>query len=192
MIVERTGTLVGRAMASVVNLLDLPLAVVSGSVALGFGEPFFAAAQAEMDLRCGLDFARGARVVPGGSGGRRPAGGRGAGRAARRGAGRVTMAVAASAGGPQPDPGGAATAWSWSCGPWRRTLALWWAASAHCGGWPGAAGGAGLRSCPFPASAYWRFRLGDRVRRRRPSEALEPADVVAYLRWCQRSRPRRG
>ena len=68
MVVERTGTLVGRAIASVVNLLDLPLAVVSGSVALGFGEPFFRAAQAEMDARCGLDFARGARVVPGGLG----------------------------------------------------------------------------------------------------------------------------
>ena len=70
--VERAGTLVGRAIASVVNLLDLPLAVVSGSVALGFGEPFFRAAQAEMDLRCRLEFARGARVVPGGLGDRGP------------------------------------------------------------------------------------------------------------------------
>jgi len=67
-LVERVGTLVGRAIASVVNLLDLPLAVVSGSVALGYGVPFFRAAQAEMDLRCRLDFARGARVVPGGLG----------------------------------------------------------------------------------------------------------------------------
>jgi glucokinase len=67
-VVERVGTLVGRAIASVVNLLDVPLAVVSGSVALGFGAPFFRAAQDEMDARCGLDFARGARVVPGGLG----------------------------------------------------------------------------------------------------------------------------
>ena len=67
-VVVRAGTLVGRAVASVVNLLDLPLAVASGSVALGFGEPFFAAAQREVDLRCGLDFARGARIVPGGLG----------------------------------------------------------------------------------------------------------------------------
>jgi len=52
--------------------LDLPLAVVSGSVALGFGEPFFRAAQDEMDLRCGLSFARGARIVPGGLGDRGP------------------------------------------------------------------------------------------------------------------------
>jgi glucokinase len=66
--IERVGMLVGLAVASVVNLLDLPLAVVSGSVALGYGEPFFRAAQAEMDRRCRLDFARGARVVPGGLG----------------------------------------------------------------------------------------------------------------------------
>jgi len=61
----RTGRLVGRAIASVANLLDLQLAVVSGSVALGYGEAFFAAAQAEIDARCRLDFSRGTRVVPG-------------------------------------------------------------------------------------------------------------------------------
>lgn len=70
--VERAGTLVGRALASVVNLLDVPLAVVSGSVALGFGHPFFEAAQDEMDRLCRLEFARGARVVPGGLGDRGP------------------------------------------------------------------------------------------------------------------------
>ena len=63
-VVERTGRLVGMAVASVCNLLDLQLAVVAGSVALGFGEPFFAAAQAELDARCRLDFSRGARIVP--------------------------------------------------------------------------------------------------------------------------------
>jgi glucokinase len=62
---ERTGTLVGRAVASVANLLDLPLAVVSGGVALGFAEPFFTAAQRELDARCRLDFSRGTRIVPG-------------------------------------------------------------------------------------------------------------------------------
>jgi glucokinase len=65
---ERTGRLVGLALSSVVNLLDLPLAVVSGSVALGFGVPFFDTVQAEMDRHCRLGFARGARVVPGGLG----------------------------------------------------------------------------------------------------------------------------
>ncbi len=70
--VARTGMLVGRAIASAVNLLDLSLAVVSGSVALGFGEPFFGAAQAEMDRLCRIEFARGARVRPGGLGDRGP------------------------------------------------------------------------------------------------------------------------
>lgn len=64
-VVERTGRLVGRGVASVCNLLDLRLAVVAGSVALGFGEPFFAAAQAELDRLCRLEFSRGARIVPG-------------------------------------------------------------------------------------------------------------------------------
>ena len=47
--IRRAGTMVGRGIGSVANLLDLKLAVVAGSVALGFGEPFFAAAQAEID-----------------------------------------------------------------------------------------------------------------------------------------------
>ncbi|MEY2566474.1 MAG: glucokinase [Actinomycetota bacterium] len=67
-IVERTGTLVGRAVASTANLLDLDLAVVAGSVALGFGAPFFAAAQAEIDRRAALDFSRGTRILPAGLG----------------------------------------------------------------------------------------------------------------------------
>ena len=70
--IERTGTLVGRALATAVVLLDLSLAAVSGSVALGFGEPFFRAAQAEMDELCRIEFARGARVVPGALGDRGP------------------------------------------------------------------------------------------------------------------------
>ena len=64
----RTGTLVGRAVASVANLLDLQLAAVAGSVALGFGEPFFAAAQAEIDRSARLDHAVGTRIVPAGLG----------------------------------------------------------------------------------------------------------------------------
>lgn len=68
----RTGRLVGRAVASVANLLDLRLAVVSGSVALGFGEAFFGAAQAELDSSARLDFSRGARIVPGALGGSGP------------------------------------------------------------------------------------------------------------------------
>ena len=71
-IVEHAGMLVGRAIASVANLLDLQLAVVGGSVALGYGEPFFAAAQKEIDARSCLDFSKGTRVVPGAFGIRRP------------------------------------------------------------------------------------------------------------------------
>src|SRR5665213_583152 len=65
---RRCGTLVGRAVASVANLLDLQLAVVAGSVALGFGEGFFDAARAELALRCGLEFARSTRIEPAGLG----------------------------------------------------------------------------------------------------------------------------
>ena len=67
-VVERTGRLVGRAVASVSNLLDLRLALVAGSVALGFGPPFFAAAQAELDACARLAFSAGAVVRPGGLG----------------------------------------------------------------------------------------------------------------------------
>ena len=85
-VVERTGRLVGRAVASVANLLDLRLAVVGGSVALGYGAPFFAAAQAEVDARTVVGFARGARVVPAALGAEAPL--VGAGAVAWRGLGR--------------------------------------------------------------------------------------------------------
>lgn len=65
---RRTGRLVGRAIGVVVNRLDLRLAVVGGSVALGFGRDFFEAAQEELEVQCGLDFAVGSRVVPSGLG----------------------------------------------------------------------------------------------------------------------------
>jgi glucokinase len=65
---ERTGRLVGRAVGGVANLLDLRLAVVAGSVALGYGADFFAAAQAECDRVARLDHSRGTRIVPAGLG----------------------------------------------------------------------------------------------------------------------------
>jgi glucokinase len=72
-VIERTGRLVGRGIASVANLLDLHLAVVAGGVALGYGEPFFTAAQREIDERCRIDFTRGqVRVVPAALGGDAP------------------------------------------------------------------------------------------------------------------------
>jgi glucokinase len=63
-VVERTGLMVGRAVASVVSLLDLDLVVVGGSVALGFGSPFFDAANAELRARARLSFAAAAHIVP--------------------------------------------------------------------------------------------------------------------------------
>jgi glucokinase len=48
------------------------LAVVAGSVALGFGAPFFAAAQAELEARARLEFAVGATIRPGGLGAEGP------------------------------------------------------------------------------------------------------------------------
>lgn len=62
------GRLVGRAVASVANLLGLRLAVVAGSVALGFGEVFFTAANEELARCARLDFVRRARILPAGLG----------------------------------------------------------------------------------------------------------------------------
>jgi len=70
--VHRAGTLLGQGLASVVNLLDLALVAVGGSVALGFGEPFFAAANAALHETSRLDFTRGVRVVPVGLGAEGP------------------------------------------------------------------------------------------------------------------------
>lgn len=61
---QRTGKLVGRAAASVCNLLDLDLVVVGGSVALGFGATFFNSAQEALDEHTKLAFSRGARITP--------------------------------------------------------------------------------------------------------------------------------
>ncbi len=67
-VIERSGRLVGRAVASVANLLDLRLAVVAGSVALGFGDPFFEAAELEVDRSARLAYSQGTRIVPAGLG----------------------------------------------------------------------------------------------------------------------------
>ncbi len=77
-VVSRTGRLVGRAVATVVSLLDLELIVVGGSVALGFGAPFFAAANTELRARARLSFSLDARIVPSGLGGSGPLVGAGA------------------------------------------------------------------------------------------------------------------
>jgi glucokinase len=63
-IIERNGRLLGRALASVGALLDLRVAVVGGSVALGFGAPFFDVVRAELRDRGRLGFVAQMRVEP--------------------------------------------------------------------------------------------------------------------------------
>ncbi len=63
-VIDRAGMLVGRAVGSVANLLDLELAVIAGSVALGFGTRFFLAAQREAHEVARLSYSRGCRVEP--------------------------------------------------------------------------------------------------------------------------------
>jgi glucokinase len=77
-IMQRTGVLVGRAAASVCNLLDLDLVVVGGSVAFGFAATFFNAAQQELDSLARLSYSRGARITPSRLGDRGPLIGAGA------------------------------------------------------------------------------------------------------------------
>jgi len=59
----RAGIMVGRAVASAVNLLDLEQVLVGGSVALGFGDVFLDAANQELSERCKLEFSRGVKIA---------------------------------------------------------------------------------------------------------------------------------
>lgn len=63
-IMQRTGTLVGRATATICNALDLSLVVVGGAVALGFAATFFHSAQIALDEHAQLPYSRGARITP--------------------------------------------------------------------------------------------------------------------------------
>jgi glucokinase len=63
-IMQRTGRLVGRAVASLCTLLDLELVVVGGGVALGFAATFFNAAQEELSTTARLPYSRHARITP--------------------------------------------------------------------------------------------------------------------------------
>ena len=66
--VARAGGLLGLGLASVVALLDLELVAVGGSVALGLGEPFFAAVREAYARDARIAHARDARIVPVGLG----------------------------------------------------------------------------------------------------------------------------
>jgi len=94
-IMQRTGRLVGRGMASLCNLLDLDLVVVAGGVALGFAATFFNAAQEEMSSRLSLPYSRQARITSTRLGDRGPL--IGAGAIAIRGMSRAPVAAKLSA-----------------------------------------------------------------------------------------------
>jgi glucokinase len=69
---RRAGDLVGQAVGSLAALLDLRLALVAGSVALGYGDEFFRAAQAALDRTARIEHARGATIRPAGLGAEGP------------------------------------------------------------------------------------------------------------------------
>ena len=57
-VIQNTGRLVARALTSVGAIIDLRSAVIAGSVALGFGEPFFEAVQNELNRTAKIAFIR--------------------------------------------------------------------------------------------------------------------------------------
>ena len=57
-IIQNTGRLVARALTSVGAIIDLRCAVIAGSVALGFGDPFFEAVQNELNRTAKIEFIR--------------------------------------------------------------------------------------------------------------------------------------
>ena len=67
-VVQETGRLVARALVSVGATLDVRSAVIAGSVALGFGAPFFEAVQSELDRSAKIGFIDGFKVCPAGLG----------------------------------------------------------------------------------------------------------------------------
>ena len=67
-VIAETGRLVARALVSVGAAVDLRSAVIAGSVALGFGKPFFESIQNELDRSAKIGFVQGFSVCPAGLG----------------------------------------------------------------------------------------------------------------------------
>ena len=67
-VIAETGRLVARGLVSVGATLDLRSAVIAGSVALGFGKPFFDSVQSELDRTAKIGFIQGFKVCPAGLG----------------------------------------------------------------------------------------------------------------------------
>ncbi len=66
--VLRAGKLLGLGLASTVNLLDLSMVAVGGSVALGFGAPFFSAVSRGLRANSRLSFTQDCQIEPVGLG----------------------------------------------------------------------------------------------------------------------------
>jgi len=217
--VQRSGMLLGRAAASVANLLDLSLVVVGGSVALGFGEPFFVAARRELAARAVLEFSAGTRIVPAGLGAQGPLIGAGAvgwrGHDARRtGAPASTAGLPFTATGtphhdrtmtadrPPPAPVATAPPDDFDARYWRRAAAgvvraialrpgLWLTAVTVTGRLARRGWWYRWPLLPVPDASYWRFRMMTAYGG--PGTELPcPKDVVAYLEWCRGLRRGRG
>lgn len=62
-LMQQVGRMVGRAAASLANLLDLKVVVCGGPVAREYASTLYNAAQAEMDASCQMAFSRGARFT---------------------------------------------------------------------------------------------------------------------------------
>lgn len=63
-VIRYCGRMVGRAVGGVANLLDLELTTVAGSVAFGFGAPFFESAREELAATARLTFSSNCRIEP--------------------------------------------------------------------------------------------------------------------------------
>ena len=70
-IIERTGAMIGRAIASAAAVFDLRVVVLSGAVPAAFGTPLVDAARRELDQRSRLGHLRGGSGPLGAAGARR-------------------------------------------------------------------------------------------------------------------------
>jgi len=69
---------------------------------------------------------------------------------------------------------------------------LWWAGLAAAGRMARTRWWRRRPFLPVPGESYWHFRLVTAFGGTGTEVALTGRDVVAYLRWCRRTHPRRG
>ena len=58
----KSGFFVGKAISMVVNLLNIDLVLIGGSVAFGFGEPFLSEVRSTAESFCGLSFTKDLKI----------------------------------------------------------------------------------------------------------------------------------